>query len=124
MNRIPPATSFFTPDDVMQQLLQTTSTSTHETTTRVPFTDIVNLVDLNCFFTHTMINEPGALICGHSFEEAEIQKWYDVRKGSVCCPLCKHESPAIGKNLFLKNLLDRWKLLSLSTVENRRKMAM
>jgi ankyrin repeat protein len=65
-----------------------------------------------------VINEPGSLICGHSFEESRIKEWY-AKKGKVICPYCHTESSTIGKNIFLKNVLDRWKFLNLPTEEKQ-----
>jgi hypothetical protein len=115
MSYVPPPSSQY---DAMQQLRQTTSTRSGSAA-GILFTEVVNLLDLNCYLTRTMINEPGTLICGHSFEESQIKNWYDKKKKSVICPLCKQESSTIGKNIFLKSILDRWKFLNLQTAENQ-----
>jgi hypothetical protein len=75
----------------------------------IAFNQIIDTSDFYCPISCKLMHNPVMLFCGHNFEESKIQDWFSKRKERIC-PVCNQTSPNDpATNLFLKNVIAKWR---------------
>ncbi|XP_058092848.1 U-box domain-containing protein 44-like [Magnolia sinica] len=70
---------------------------------------------LMCQLCEEVMEDPVAIVCGHSFERRAIQEHFE--RGGRSCPTCEQELPSrvLTPNISLRRSIEEWKLKNLDS---------